>query len=338
MSPSLAGHLALLRRHLVPSLCNDAAFGSIAELGRRLPNVRAAGFERVLGNGEGDVDFAIAFRRLHPAGKHFARAPETSGPVTALLEAAGDEGSPLAGAFGVFWLEYDLARGVDRPSLFVGPRGPDRAGVVRRASEIVLGCELAPRVRAELDRIAAPIAGVELFQAGWMLARESPGLRLCFSAGSVAAMQPLLARIPDRHQREAIVECWSRFDAGLTEFVVAMDIGDGHIAARIGLELGFRGWKPSQPIVPWVRLLERLVDAGLCTQAELHALMRWPGRMSENDVDGEWPAHLRGARTLLGPYESVVDRAVHHVKLVIDSGEIRALKAYFGSLQTWRVA
>lgn len=337
MIPSLAAYVSLLEPHLVPSLCSPASYAALAELSGRLPAVAVSGFERTLGGRGGSLDLAIAFKRLHSASRHLVHDPAIGAPARALLASASAPGSPLHGAIDVFWLEYDVSQRGDRPSLFVGPRGAERGPVVALASELVLGRPLAPRVRATLERLAAPRAAVVLFQAGWMLGRERPGLRLCFCANEPAALQPLVEHVDDPRQRAAIVACWDRYAAHVTEHVLAVDIGDGEIGPRIGLELGFRGWKPSQPLTRWLPLLLRLRAEGLCTEAEARALLEWPGRMTESSAGDGWPAYLRSARSLLGPYQSRIDRALHHVKLVLERGEITTTKAYFGALQTWGV-
>lgn len=335
MIPSLAAYVSLLEPHLVPSLCSPESYAALAELSGRLPAVAVSGFERTLGGRGGSLDLAIAFKRLQSAGKHLAHDPAIGEPAQALLAAASTADSPLHGAVDVFWLEYDVSQRGDRPSLFVGPRGHDRGPVVALASELVLGRPLAPRVGTTLERLAAPRPGVALFQAGWMLGRARPGLRLCFCASEPAALQPLVERIDDPRQRSAIAACWDRYAAHVTELVLAVDIGDGEIGPRVGLELGFRGWKPSQPLARWLPLLARLRAEGLCTAAESRALLDWPGRMTEASAGEGWPAYLRSARALLGPYHSRIDRALHHVKLVLERGEITTTKAYFGALQTW---
>ena len=337
MIPSLAAYVALLEPHLVPSLCSPESYAALAELSGRLPAVAVSGFERTLGGRGGSLDLAIAFKRLHAAGKHLVDDPAIGAPARALLASASATRSPLHGAVDVFWLEYDVSQQGDQPSLFVGPRGHDRGPIVVLASELVLGRPLAPRVRATLERLAAPRPGVALFQAGWMLGRQQPGLRLCFCAREPGPLQPLVEHIGDPRQRTAIRACWDRYAAHVTELVLAVDIGDGEIGPRLGLELGFRGWKPSQPLARWLPLLSQLRAEGLCTADESRALLEWPGRMTESSAGSGWPTYLRSARALLGPYESRIDRALHHVKLVLERGEITTTKAYFGALQTWGV-
>jgi hypothetical protein len=338
MIPSYASHLELLRSHLVPSLCSPECYADLQAIAEELPMTVSSGFERTLGDTEGALDFAIAFKRSQPAGRHLFDHPSVEPPMRALLRAAHDRDSPLFQAFEVFWFEYDISRGQRKPSLFVGPKGHGRTDHALLASELVLGHPLAPAVVREVQRVGAPTPGVRLFQVGWMLARERPGLRLCFCACDAKCLQVIIDRVATGEQRDLLVDQCARMADCATEFALAVDVGDGEVAPRIGLEFGMQGWKPSLPLQAWGEMLLRLDQDGLCSTRERRELLRWPGRMTEKNTGAGWPAHLRSAGALLGPYEARIERALHHIKLVIEGSAVTKAKAYFGTLQSWGVA
>jgi hypothetical protein len=338
MLPSYASHLDLLRSHLVPSLCSHECYAALAAVAEQLPMTVSSGFERTLGDTVGALDLAIAFKRSQPAGRHLFDHPSVDAPMRALLRSAHDPDSPLFQAFEVFWFEYDISRGRRQPSFFVGPKGNGRTEHALLASELVLGRELAPAVVREVRRVGAPAPGVRLFQVGWMLARERPGLRLCFCAYDAKLLQEIIDRVATGAQRDVLVDVCARFVDCATEFAIAVDVGDGEVAPRIGLEFGMQGWKPSLPLQAWGEMLLRLDQDGLCATRERRDLLRWPGRMTEKNTPEGWPAHLRSAGALLGPYEARIERAIHHIKVLVEGSEVSKAKAYFGTLQSWGVA
>lgn len=338
MLPSYASHLRLLQQHLVPELCSAECYAELEAIVKDLPMTCSSGFERAMGDEAGALDFAVAFKRTQPAGRHLFEHPSVDERMRALLRAAHNPDSPLFEAFEVFWFEYDVSRGCGRPSFFVGPKGQGRASHALLASEIVLGKQLSKAVVREVERVGAPARGVRLFQTGWMLARERPGLRLCFCAHEVDHLKAIVDRVCGREEREAVLDQFARYADCATEFAIAVDVGDGEVGPRIGLELGMRGWKPGLPLEAWGEMLHRLDTDGLCSSAERRSLLRWPGRMTEKNSLQDWPVHLRRAGTLLGPYEARIERAIHHIKLVVESGTVTKAKTYFGTLQSWGVA
>ncbi len=322
--PNLAGLLAPLRAKLVPDLCTAAEFDALAELGATLPAVAVAGFERRLGHDQAGLDLAIC-APIGPAARALRDAGHGGAALRSLLSAAEDPRSPLHERLDLLWLEYDVSRGGRTPSLFVGPRGAERRDAVARASELVLGEPLAGPVADALDRLAAPLAGVELFQVGWMLGRPRPGLRLCFCASDLAAFEALLARLDSASLRSRLRESSRRYAAHVSQLTLAVDIGDGAVGPRVGLELGYGGAAQEVPLQRWDALLQALVDDGLCTAKQLRALLRWSG----SEPTPAAPAGLLRAVALR------LDRLLHHVKLVFEGDELRGAKVYFGFHQAW---
>ncbi len=337
MIPSYVSHLELLRSHLVPGLCSPDCYTDIAAIAEHLPMTVSSGFERTMGDARGLLDFALAFRRSQPGGRHLFEHSSVAPPMRALLRSALDRDSPLFQAFDTFWFEYDTSRGCREPSFFVGLDRQHGIEHALMASEIVLGRTLAPAVIREVNRIAAPAPGVRLFQVGWMLARSRPGLRLCLSAFESEGLRTLIDRVATGAARDALLDRHARLGDCANEFAIGVDVGEGEVSPRIGLEFGMQGWKPSQPVHAWAEMLLRLDHDGLCSGRERMALLRWPGCMTEQTCKEDWPAHLRGAGALLGPYEARFERAIHHIKVLVDGSEVTRAKVYFGSLQSWGV-
>lgn len=335
MHPTLAGYLAPLRPHLVPQHCSSDEFGEIIELAASLPSVLAGGFERRLGSGSAGLDLAICVSSDHPAADELRDGGYGGSAIRDLLLAVQDPSSSLHEALDTFWLEYDVSRGGRTPSLFASPCGDDPSRAVAHATELVCGAALEAKVVRELRRLALTVPGTRLFQVGWMLGRAKPGLRLCFVAHTLPSFHRLLDRLGDTQQRATLRECCDRYAPHVTEYMLAVDIGDGEVGERVGLELGFRGSKQDVPLERWGDLLLALERDGLCTGAQRMALLRWPGRMVETNDPERWPRHLRGAQALLGPYGVRIDRVLHHAKLVVERQDVVGAKVYFGVLQGW---
>lgn len=327
--PTLASTLAPLRSKLVPALCSGAELDAIEALARALPPVPAAGFERELGPELGrrasGLDLAICVRPGQPATRALRDAGPVGGgePLRALLSAAEDPASPLRGRLDRIWLEYDVSRGGARPSLFVGPLGDARHELAARVSEVVLGAPLAAPVARALERLAAPLAGVELFQVGWMLGRERAGLRLCACASTsrLAGFDALLDRLDGVPARERLRALSRRYAAHVTQLALAVDIGEGAVGPRVGLELGYGGAQHGVLLQRWDGLLGALVEDELCTPEQQRALIRWPARVRQGG--------------LLRSHARHVDHLLHHVKLVVEDREVRGAKVYFGVQQGW---
>lgn len=338
MIPALAGVLTPLRPHLVPSLCTEGELGAITDLAATLPMVPAGGFERSLGPGRSGLDLAICVRHAQPAARTLQEDGQGGEALQALLAATEDPRSSLWDALDMFWLEFDVSRGGRTPSLFVSPRRGDPLEVVQHATAVVRGCAPSPREVKALSWWLEPVAGVRVFQVGWMLSRARPGLRLCFVAHDPGAVRRMLERVALPAQRQTLLECVQRYGRHVTEFSLAIDVGDGELAPRMGLELSFRGSKGAAPLERWSDLLCAFEADGLCTRRERVALLRWPGRMVERDAPERWPVHLRGAGVLLGPYATRIDRMLHHAKIVVEDGAVQGAKVYFGVRHGWALA
>jgi hypothetical protein len=91
-----------------------------------------------------------------------------------------------------------------------------------------------------------------------------------------------------------------------------LDIGDVTYP-KIGIECQFDDLRQPGQEPRWRRLLDYLVDSGVCTDSKREGLLSFPGSSVENFI-----------------YQRVFFRGLHHIKLVYQPGRPLEAKAYLG--------
>lgn len=248
--------------------------------------------------------------------------------------------SELSGAVKEAWLEFDVgltgAAPRTTPSFFFGLDGPDPAAhplplPVRVAEEGLLLVRARPLPAATLatltDCFALLPTGARILFVGAMLSRRSDAVRVVASGMGMADLVGYLKRIglrgAERHL--APLDGIARLADDLW---IAFDVDEGGIGPRIGLDCYCSGVaRPGHRT--WGRLLEFLVDRGICAPQKRDALLA-AGNMSNRAVDAQvWPQSLRRLARVLGP--AGFDRMklyLHHIKVIAEpAGRVEA-KAY----------
>jgi hypothetical protein len=324
------------------------------DVARRLPPVHRAGFECRLGETDPRVDLqlGVAAATAEPAALAAylaAGGPEPGTPlrvpwerVQALSDAWGRSSSPLHAGLREVWLEFDdqdMRAGDLTPSVFalLAPGGEDPGASAKLAEAVLtllLGGDVASPLRRPLARIgrACP-EGAHVSHVGVMLAREFRGVRIHVSRLPLRFFPQYLGRVgwtgcPSEAQRLA---------RDLLEFVdqvvLCLEVG-AEIQPQLGLECLFDRRQGIDP--RWPKLLDHLVERGLCAPRKRAALLRWPGRVEAPHADVPWPDNLI-AESLLQPPDrfGVVDRRLSHVKVSYGPAHPPSAKAYFGYLHAW---
>lgn len=92
---------------------------------------------------------------------------------------------------------------------------------------------------------------------------------------------------------------------------------------------------PPQVAARWRPLLDRLVDAGLCTSDMREALLSCYGLVRE-DRTGHWPEHLTRLSDLFGDgTESFLQWRLHHIAIECDRGEPAHAAAHIVAAHGW---
>lgn len=366
--------LPLLAPGLPSRLVSEEALGRVNRVAAGLPwevGLSRFGLECDLSDPEPRADFLVSFTRRDGNAAALARVastPPTPAPLPADVPTPSD--SPwsgiaslarawttpdgvLRGRIDDVWLEFDLPPGgagtagdTSLPSIFFGTvhdslEGPFPwafyAPSMGPAFDMLLGprifAQLRPAVTPLLDRLP-PFA--RIFQAGAMLSRPIPGLRLCVGFLTpprvVSTFRALSLPVPeDLEPRLA----WLASTAAL--ITLDLDVTPEGLLPRVGVE-----WHgPDQHLChlgPAVTgLLGDLVHLGAALPDRVEALAAWPGSVSSLDDPTGWPRPLDVPGNLVVRARvSHLVRRVNHLKVVFEPGLPPRAKAYLAVDFAWR--
>ena len=340
---SLAGTLAPAARHAAASLLPPAERERLLRVAGLLPAVltRAAYLECRLGAVGGPVDLIF---RVEQAGAEIlaGRNPRVDpapllghGPawaaVGALCRAWVEGAAPHWRAVQHLWLELDLddAPGDGRlpaPSVFVALDERVTVGGTAGAAGELLEAVLAPlrpggmdpATRTRLQEVLSrrpPAAAVPY--VGVMLSRSRAPIRLYLSR---ICAEGIPATLHDVGWAEgAVAEMEETVEAirtpdGPRIGMLHVDLLDGALLPRLGLEFTFRRRPQLRGRMVEGPFLDRLVERGLAAPERRAALDAWPGGERRTLRHELWPSWLL--------------RRVNCVKLVLDAEAEPQAKAY----------
>lgn len=304
-------------------------FRRVADAASYLPASAIDGviLECRLRRGDSRVDLALSIDRLAEAAPAIDRVAREVAPardrstwarIVELMRVWPD----------VFWFEFDLD--VERvtelplPSMFF--RLPfesvdgqkvlvaDAPAHAVEGLDRLLGTPLAPAVRTNVIAcLTSAPPGVRIHQVGAMLPRGGGRVRLCFYAPSLETA----AVFCDQHGCSAE---WAAVHAVLAplQFGPAMILVNFDVAEDVRRKVGIEVYPRAMPRdVAWRRLLEGLVEAGLCDPGKGADLPGWNGC----SVNGAVAAH---------DGVNLLKRELRHVKIVAEPGMPLEAKVYLG--------
>jgi hypothetical protein len=178
------------------------------------------------------------------------------------------------------WLEHDVP-GARVPSVFFHLGEASTADVIALAA-LIDGAVPSP-VRASLERLLQALpAGAVLDQVGWMRSRPDARMRCVVRLGFGEVM-PWLGAIGWEGDRAA-VETRLAMLASLSDYtVVNVDLGDG-APSPLGLEAHYHRRRQPAQEPRWGRLLDALVEEGLCLPAKRDGLLELPIRAADPSI------------------------------------------------------
>lgn len=230
----------------------------------------------------------------------------------------------------ILWLEFDGVARQCVPSMFFTPRADEVPLTEAIAtSQKIVSSLLSPRQLATLE---APLAQCfencpgESFvgQVGLMLSRQTDALRVCIEELSGDQVVPVLRQNGYADLGQPVDSFIERVLGLAGEFrMLDLDIGSGP-HDTFGLEVSFEGLSDEKS--RWLRFLDELERAGLCTPAKRDSVINWCGTLQlqlADPADDPWLLQL-------------VKLKISHLKLVYRPGKPIVAKAYLWFGESWQ--
>ena len=276
------------------------------------------GFECRLDRREASADLLLSVPRDAPFTAALIRAGAAAGPRTAslarLLSALREAGSPFAPVVDLVALEYDVAGVEHDPAPGVFLRSTAESGYAdpylpTAASALAAGWNEDPCERNGVARVLAALPpGAAVRWAGAFPDRRRAVRLLIRALGDGVAA--FLTRIGWPGDVTAVEEILAPLRAcGLDNHVLALDVMDGRVAPRAGLELS----PTRRSSGGWQQALETMAREGWCRPEKAAAL----GGVT------------RSERIFSQAGVSELHCGIHHVKLAVArGGAATGAKAY----------
>ena len=347
-STTVDAYLDALCTSLSPTLVPPDSLQRIRRVARSLPFglTYFFGFECPLGASRAPTDVLFAVRRRQA--RELVHCDPTWRPLRAFARSWSDPTGVLHDRVANIWLEFDTeqvpASGpVGPPSVFFATEdvpGPDRrlpSWCVDTALGVLRGGDLASPERTMLQHCVEQLpAPARVFQVGSMLARPGSGTRICVRDLDAQQIPRYLHSIGRPDDDGVLTGLLEEFAPLVDAVDLDIDVGE-RVGPKVGLELRYE--PRDVPLTRLDALFARLVELGVCSQAQREAVSAYPGTLAPTGADAaQWPRPLvEMSRLLGGRAAGLLRRAVHHVKLVHEPGRPVSAKAYLEVHLDWLV-
>lgn len=311
--------LPLLAPRLDSTLVSTPALGRMERLLQRLPGNAMGAIEIRLAEGSDQVDLSFRLSSSTQV-RSFARrlGPRYLRDFMASWIEARDPRNPF------LWLEFDLDR---EPAEELHPFLLSKlAGKVEArwlVDSLVPKMQAGPVSDAQKELVARSLGALppqaSPTYVSTLKARGQKTLRLDYFGLLPEQMERHLVNLRRPDLARAVREP-SRLLSSAELFHLSHDLGS-EVLPRLGLEGSFADSGALPRGSKWRALLERLVDAGLCTAEKRDAVLAWVGYDSSSSVPGLWPEAFRG----MGGF---MIRSLSHVKIVCHPEKPPEAKVY----------
>lgn len=169
-----------------------------------------------------------------------------------------------------------------------------------------------------------------IMDAGVMLSRKTPGVRLIVTRISPQDILPYLTKIGWSEKDEQLQHLLTELDEQVSRIVLHITVTENGIEQKIGLECSF---SPDRYHLEdrWSSFFNYLIKKGLCLPRKKNALLQFMGVELENP-NKEFTTDLYKPSVKIHPnkFSSALVRFISHVKLVYEPNHILLAKAYSG--------
>jgi hypothetical protein len=347
----LTEYLTLIKPHVSSHLIDSASWIQIEAIANLLPSqiTNFFGFECRLGTEAAQADFLLCIGAAEVGQQVLTSdsvlpqrllAEPVWGQIRDFTNAWQDRTSPIHTNVHNIWLEFDVDGNSDVtpiPSCFFGAEtiqatssslSASHPWMTQTAIPLLRGHPLLPAVEQQLFRCLDTLpTGVQVFQVGLMLARQSELVRICLRGISPTQIIEYLSQIGWSGAIDRLQTLLAAVSTQIDRIDLDLDIGAAGVAAKIGLECYLTLQPNYEP--RWTSFLDYLVKIGLCLPQKQAALLTYPGYMREKNHRDIWPSHLLRLSQFMGQnHENVFMRGLHHIKIVYQAESAIEAKAY----------
>jgi len=252
--------------------------------------------------------------------------------IRALARRWADTGTDLHDAVESLWLEFDAPKveeGVPVPGVFVdfdhtfleGMATAAAAPLIVESVAPLLGAAIHASTQRNIRRCIANLSeNARVIYVGVMLSRAAADdtVRLCVVGLLRHQLLPYLHSVGWEGEAVTLTDLTTMLasaDAAAAEVtIVHLDIDRVGVRPSVGLEYPFARRSQLLGSVSETRLLDCLVERGLCAPSKRDALAQWPGHEFATMAHELWP--------------SLLARRINHVKLVCGGPRPVEAKAY----------
>ena len=353
MDPTLRNYMGPLLNGVPAELIDQEAKEKLLALGALLPRRLDRSlfcFECELDREKADVDFAFSIGRNSSAHKSLADMDPDHGAFARIRNAGAwtrigefcslwSRGNSLPRSLiSQAYFEYDLntmGSAHPVPSVFLGMKPAsskegkgerrkadhtERLKAILASIEILKGKAPGEPLQSTLGSCFAHLPGhAGILGVGIMLSRSTESVRVSVGNVSLDESCAYLDALDWCGSTEPLQRDLSDPSILLDGMNLTIDVGNG-IGQRLGLECYSRTRQQSVRSPRWEKLVERLVEKGLCVPQKAKAAMQFPGlcpiMLATRDD--------RGIRLM----PALLARGYHHVKYVFDKNMEMQVKLY----------
>jgi hypothetical protein len=339
---SFVSSFQLIEKNIFPALIDPTGLSMLRSLCGQLPQGLATfwGLECRLGEVQPRADILFEIKRNSPghrliSGQEPSSFDRLSGEFAVWARMRdfarrwADEDQPGMAEIHNLWLEFDSATASDlddaaalvaSPSLFWGTdvsaqTSPDKLHPLFEEMAKFYGDIIVPEYL--FDVVRSLPQGAVFFQAGMMISRQQPVVRLCVNKLSGADSLKWLADIGWPGDIDKLATLFDHLRPAVDNVALDLDLSASGVHQILGLEC-YQPWA-EMDATQWMPLFDMQVDWELSRQDKASAVLAYPGRgMSLKD-------NVIGDAT-----HTFYAMNIHHLKLVFRDARVDEAKAYLG--------
>jgi len=348
MQSLLSQTISVFGETLDPRLFDlDSKNKTIAMLEHLAP-VPLVGFECRLTDGDSQVDVQQGFNgddraELCDYAQHvLERELDDEAPWINLVRFSNEwiSSESVIGEFvNEVWLEFDLpqtASDYPPPSIFLGVKNAQRrtVEVIEHACHILIGGKLPKRLKHHLDRCiqCVPVHG-SFCHFGMMLSRPTQALRVNVKGLDFTQTIHYLTEIGWPGDLEKLNHTLRELHQYFDSVRLCLDIEE-HIYPHIAFECFL--WHDQDASLKSPKMLNMLVESGLCSSAKRSALLEWPVIVRPVDSRSKWPTRFIFESLVRDVSDfSAISRTLNHIKVTWLNESAVSAKAYLGLEHSW---